>query len=48
MPVTTRTMTVEEMRLIADIFRLILREIKTQEDKELLAPGELGISYREK
>ena len=48
MPVTTRTMTVEEMRLIADILRLILREIKTQEDKELLAPGELGISYREK
>lgn len=48
MSVPTRTMTVEEMRLIADIFRLILREIKTQEDKENLAPGEVGISYREK
>lgn len=41
----TRTLTQYQMELLSDIFRLIIREIKTDEDKEKLAPGELGISY---
>ena len=48
MPITPyRTLTPEEMILLSNIFRVMLREIKTDEDKELLAPGEMGISYTE-
>ncbi len=36
-----------QMHLLSDIFRIIVREIKSDEDKALLAPGELGISYAE-
>ena len=43
----TRTMTAEQMQLLSDIFRIIVKEIATDEDKEKLAPGELGISYAE-
>jgi len=35
------------MAMLADIFRIILKEIKVDEDKEKLAPGEVGISYTE-
>ena len=41
-----RTLTPYQMELLSDIFRLILKEIKTDEDKERLAPGEVGVSYR--
>lgn len=41
-----RTLTPYQMELLSDIFRLILKEIKTNEDKERLAPGEVGVSYR--
>ena len=43
----SRTMTAEQMHLLSQIFRVILKEIKTGEDKEKLAPGEIGISYTE-
>ena len=42
-----RTMTAEQMQLLSDIFRIIVKEIATDEDKEKLAPGEFGISYAE-
>ena len=45
MPGPTRTLTKYQMELLSDIFRLILKEIKVDEDKEKLAPGEVGISY---
>lgn len=38
----------EEAALLANIFRLILQEIKSDEDKHKLAPGELGINYKTK
>lgn len=37
----------ETYKMLADIFRLMLREVTTDEDKDKLAPGELGISYKE-
>ena len=37
----------QQMQMLADIFRIILKEINSDEDKEKLAPGELGISYNE-
>lgn len=40
-----RTLTPYQMQLLSDIFRLVLKEIKTDEDKESLAPGEVGVSY---
>ena len=40
-----RTLTPYQMSLLADIFRLILKEVKVDSDLEKLAPGELGISY---
>ena len=39
--------TEEQMKLLAGIFRIIVKEIRSDEDKEKLAPGELGISYIE-
>lgn len=36
-----------QMRMLSDIFRIILKEINTDEDKEKLAPGEMGINYTE-
>lgn len=42
-----RAMTVEQMQLLSDIFRIIVKEIATDEDKEKLAPGEIGINYAE-
>ena len=36
-----------EMAMLANIFRLIAKEIRYDEDKEKLAPGEIGISYTE-
>ena len=41
-----RKLSDEECQLLADIFRLIPREINSKEDVERLAPGELGINYR--
>lgn len=37
----------ETYKMLADIFRLMLREVTSDEDKDKLAPGELGISYEE-
>ena len=42
-----RTMTPEQMKMLSEIFRFVLKEIRTNEDKEKLAPGEVGISYTE-
>ena len=42
-----RTMTPYQMSLLSDIFRILPKEIRTNEDKEKLAPGEIGISYVE-
>lgn len=42
-----RQMTEYQMSLLADIFRIIVKEIRSDEDKEKLAPGEMGISYIE-
>lgn len=42
-----RTLTPYQMQLLSDIFRIICKEIRTDEDKEKLAPGEIGISYIE-
>jgi len=36
-----------QQQLLADIFRLIVKEITCDEDKEKLAPGEMGINYKE-
>lgn len=41
----TRTLTPYQMGLLSDIFRLILKEIKVEEDLDSLAPGEMGVSY---
>lgn len=43
----SRTLTAEQLAMLAEIFRLIPREIRDDSDKEKLAPGELGISYVE-
>lgn len=42
-----RTMTPWQMQMLSEIFRIILKEITCDEDKEKLAPGELGVSYLE-
>lgn len=34
-----------QAKLLSEIFRVIVREIKSDEDKTKLAPGELGINY---
>ncbi|MCM1230256.1 MAG: hypothetical protein NC489_08985 [Ruminococcus flavefaciens] len=39
-------MTPEQYEWLARIFRFIPKEINTSEDKEKLAPGELGINYK--
>ena len=36
-----------QMELLSNIFRVIIKEIITDEDKEKLAPGEMGINYKE-
>lgn len=41
------TVTPEQMQLLSEIFRIIVKEIRSDEDKEKLAPGEMGISYTE-
>ena len=41
------TFTDADYALLSRIFRLIIQEIRTEEDKEKLAPGELGINYKE-
>ena len=43
-----RVLTEFQMQMLSDIFRLVLKEIVTEEDKEKLAPGEMGISYQER
>lgn len=35
-----------KMELLSRIFRIIIKEITCDEDKDLLAPGELGIDYK--
>lgn len=40
-------MTAEQMKLLSEIFRVIVKEITCDEDKYGLAPGELGIDYTE-
>lgn len=42
-----RTITDQQMQLLANIFRVILKEITCDEDKDRLAPGELGIDWNE-
>lgn len=42
-----RTISPYQQQLLAEIFRVILKEIVSDEDKEQLAPGEIGISYGE-
>lgn len=44
---TKRTFSEQQMKMLSDIFRVVIKEIKTDDDKEKLAPGELGISYQE-
>lgn len=41
------TLTPFQLELLSNIFRILVKEIKTDEDKELLAPGEMGINYKE-
>lgn len=41
------TMTEWQLQLLSNIFRLIVKEITCDEDKLLLAPGEIGMSYEE-
>lgn len=41
------TLTPFQMELLSNIFRVLVKEIATEEDKELLAPGEMGINYKE-
>lgn len=36
-----------QMELLSNIFRVMIKEIITDEDKEKLAPGEMGINYKE-
>lgn len=36
-----------QMELLSNIFRVMIKEIVTDEDKEKLAPGEMGINYKE-
>lgn len=40
------TITEWQMELLSHIFRIIVKEITCDEDKALLAPGELGIDYK--
>lgn len=43
----TKTLTEWQLKLLSDIFRIIVKEITCDEDKEELAPGEIGVSYTE-
>ena len=36
-----------QMELLSNIFRVMIKEIVTDEDKEKLAPGEMGMNYKE-
>ena len=40
-----RNLSEYQWKMLSEIFRIIIKEIVTDEDKEKLAPGELGISY---
>lgn len=42
-----RKITPEDAALLANIFRVIIREVRYDEDKEKLLPGEIGINYKE-
>lgn len=42
-----RTMSEFQMKLLSEIFRIIVKEITCDEDKFNLAPGEIGINYDE-
>lgn len=44
---THATLTEFQQQLLAEIFRVIVKEITCDEDKEKLAPGEMGINYKE-
>lgn len=35
-----------QINMLSDIFRLYVKEIKTEEDAQKLAPGEMGINYQ--
>ena len=41
------TISPEQLKMLRDIFRLIPREIETEEDIQKLAPGEMGINYND-
>ena len=45
-PVNT-TLSEYQMHLLSQIFRIIVKEITSDDDKDKLAPGELGINYKE-
>lgn len=44
---TNIVLTEWQMVLLSKIFRIILKEITCEEDKDKLAPGELGVNYKE-
>lgn len=44
---TQPVLTPFQMELLSNIFRVMIKEIVTDEDKEKLAPGEMGINYKE-
>lgn len=44
---TPRMLSDNQKQMLADIFRIVVKEIASDEDKENLAPGEMGISYTE-
>ena len=41
-----RTLSQKELELLSNIFRVMLKEITSDTDKENLAPGEMGIDYK--
>lgn len=41
------TLTEWQLNVLSNIFRLILKEVSTDADKDKLAPGEVGINYKE-
>lgn len=43
---TNTQMTEQQTRMLADIFRIFVKEIKSEQDADTLAPGEMGINYK--
>lgn len=47
MSYTPRALSDNQKKMLSDIFRVIVKDITSDEDKENLAPGEIGVSYTE-